>query len=75
MLLRVIQGGHTKIYDWNGSTWENSRPKLLGTNGKFGYQTCINSDGSIVAITDPYSTYGYGEGAVFNVNSIYCWMS
>ena len=63
-------GGHTKIYDWNGSTWENSRPKLLGTNGKFGYQTCINSDGSIVAITDPYSTYGYGEGVVFSVNNL-----
>src|SRR6056300_1314765 len=57
---RIIAGGHAynnfqglaRVYDWNGTTWENTTNTLIGTatGDKFGIYVAMSGDGSTIAV-------------------------
>ena len=66
---RANNGGHSRVFEWNGSTWTQLGNDFYGTTS-FGYNgnsTSISSDGTIVAI----GTYR-SEGLAGHVN-VYKW--
>jgi hypothetical protein len=57
---RIIAGGHAynnfqglaRVYDWNGTTWENTTNTLIGTatGDNFGIYVAMSGDGSTIAV-------------------------
>ena len=51
--------GHVRIYDWSGGNWlqrgEDIRGEAAGRNA--GYSVSLSSDGGVVAIGSPSTSY------------------
>ncbi len=56
--------GHVRIYDYNGSAWEQVGADINGeaTDDRSGYSVSLSSDGSIVAV-GAYNNDGAGSNS------------
>ncbi|MBT6513591.1 MAG: hypothetical protein HOK65_02375 [Crocinitomicaceae bacterium] len=57
----ALQGGHARVYSWNGSDWSQKGSDLDGTHewGAAGRAVTVNHDGSVIAVTYTNSVVGY----------------
>jgi hypothetical protein len=61
-----IEAGHVRVYEWNGSVWNQLGLDLDGVAGdEFGFSIDLSSDGSVLAVGAPsHDTYS-GRARVF----------
>jgi len=61
--------GHAKVYEWNGTDWEQLGSTLTGEQSldEFGGAVDFNADGSIVAIGAPGNNVGNNESGSVKV--------
>ncbi|TNE53827.1 MAG: T9SS type A sorting domain-containing protein [Bacteroidetes bacterium] len=62
--------GHVQIYEWNGSTFVERGPAIIGTAeaAQFGASIDISDDGSMLVVGAPSSINSFGEVKTYHWN-------
>ncbi len=68
-----VRTGHVRVYNWNGTSWEQMGEDLDGeaSEDRFGSAISLNYDGTAMAVTAPYNSstnFEAGEVKVFDWN-------
>ena len=45
--------GHVKVYEWNGSIWNQRGTNIIGSNDYLDYSVSLSGDGTVLAIGSP----------------------